>query len=107
MTGIGGDCFALVKPAGSEDVIALNGSGRAPAALSAAEMRAAGHTHMPLFGAPEPITVPGAVDAFCRLSEDHGKLGLDAVLAPSSTMPRRAFPWRRAPPSTGPTTTAT
>jgi gamma-glutamyltranspeptidase/glutathione hydrolase len=30
MTGIGGDCFVLVKPAGSEDVIALNGSGRAP-----------------------------------------------------------------------------
>jgi hypothetical protein len=75
MTGIGGDCFALVKPAGSEDVIALNGSGRAPAALSAAEMRAAGHRHMPLFGAPEPVTVPGAVDAFCRLSEDHGKAG--------------------------------
>jgi gamma-glutamyltranspeptidase/glutathione hydrolase len=42
MTGIGGDCFALVKPAGSEDVIALNGSGRAPAALTAAEIRAPG-----------------------------------------------------------------
>ena len=27
MTGIGGDCFALVKPAGSEEIIALNGSG--------------------------------------------------------------------------------
>lgn len=30
MTGIGGDCFALIKPAGSEEIIALNGSGRAP-----------------------------------------------------------------------------
>ena len=30
MTGIGGDCFALIKPAGSEDILALNGSGRAP-----------------------------------------------------------------------------
>ncbi len=30
MTGIGGDCFVLVKPAGSEDILALNGSGRAP-----------------------------------------------------------------------------
>ena len=35
MTGIGGDCFVLLKPAGSEEVIGLNGSGRAPAALSA------------------------------------------------------------------------
>jgi gamma-glutamyltranspeptidase/glutathione hydrolase len=48
MTGIGGDCFALVKPAGSEEIIALNGSGRAPAALSAEKMRADGHSHMPL-----------------------------------------------------------
>jgi gamma-glutamyltranspeptidase/glutathione hydrolase len=102
MTGLGGDCFALVKPAGSEDVIALNGSGRAPAALSAAEIRATGHTHMPLFGAPEPITIPGAVDAFCRLSEDHGKLGLDAVLAPVihyaeagvPVAPRASFDWQ-------------
>ena len=31
MTGIGGDCFVLVKPAGTEEIIALNGSGRAPA----------------------------------------------------------------------------
>ena len=25
MTGIGGDCFALIKPAGSEDIVAING----------------------------------------------------------------------------------
>ncbi len=43
MTGIGGDCFALVKPAGDERILALNGSGRAPKGLSAAAMRAAGH----------------------------------------------------------------
>ena len=32
MTGIGGDCFALLSRPG-EPVVALNGSGRAPAAL--------------------------------------------------------------------------
>ncbi len=26
------------------------------------------------------VTVPGAVDAWCRLSEDHGKLGIDRLL---------------------------
>jgi gamma-glutamyltranspeptidase / glutathione hydrolase len=36
MTGIGGDCFVLLKPSGEDRVISLNGSGRAPAALSAA-----------------------------------------------------------------------
>ena len=37
---------------------------------------------VPLHGV-EAITLPGAVDAFCRLSDDHGKLGLDALLAPA------------------------
>jgi gamma-glutamyltranspeptidase / glutathione hydrolase len=42
--------FALVKPGGGDEVIALNGSGRAPAGLSAAALRAAGHARMPLHG---------------------------------------------------------
>lgn len=83
MTGIGGDCFVLLKPAGSEEIIALNGSGRAPAALSGADLRARGHDRMPVFGDPAAVTVPGAVDAFCRLAEDHGRLGIDRVLAPA------------------------
>jgi len=29
MTGIGGDCFVLLTPAGEDRVVALNGSGRA------------------------------------------------------------------------------
>jgi gamma-glutamyltranspeptidase / glutathione hydrolase len=100
MTGIGGDCFALIKPAGSEDVLALNGSGRAPGGLSAAELRAAGHTKMPLRGI-HSVTLPGAIDAFCRLHEDHGRLALDRILAPAITYaedgipvaPRVAFDW--------------
>ena len=31
MTGLGGDCFVLMKPAGEDRIVALNGSGRAPA----------------------------------------------------------------------------
>jgi len=82
MTGLGGDCFALVKPAGSQDVHALNGSGRAPAGLDAAALRARGWTRIPDHSA-EAVTIPGAVDAFCTLSEDFGLLGLDQVLAPA------------------------
>jgi len=103
MTGIGGDCFVLVKPAGSEEVIALNGSGRAPAGLDAAHLRAEGHEVMPAYHA-HSVTVPGAIDAFCRLSKDHGKLGLKAVLAPAIHYaqagvvvgPRTSFDWREA-----------
>ena len=48
MTGIGGDSFILLKPPGSEEIVALNGSGRAPRGLNAAELRARGLTAMPI-----------------------------------------------------------
>jgi gamma-glutamyltranspeptidase/glutathione hydrolase len=98
--GIGGDCFVLVKPAGAETVVALNGSGRAPAGLSAAALRARG---MASIGteAIESVTMPGAVDAFAALAERHGRLGLAALLAPAiryaedgvPVAPRVAFDW--------------
>jgi gamma-glutamyltranspeptidase/glutathione hydrolase len=100
MTGLGGDCFALIKPAGSDDIVALNGSGAAPAALDAEALRAAGHTAIPP-AAAAAITLPGAVDAFCRLSDRYGRLGLDRVLAPViacfesglPVAPRAAYDW--------------
>ena len=82
MTGIGGDCFVLFTKPGSDEILGMNGSGRAPAAASAASLRAKGHGKVPTDGVAS-VTVPCAVDAICRLSEDHGKLGLDAVLAPA------------------------
>ncbi len=82
MTGIGGDCFVLIKPAGDERIVALNGSGRGPAGLDAAALRDAGHKTMPEY-TPDAVTIPGAIDAFCTLSQDYGMLGLDAVLAPT------------------------
>ena len=82
MTGLGGDCFVLIKPAGSEDVVALNGSGRSPSALDPEALRADGVTVIEA-GQPASITIPGAVDALCRLSERHGRLGLERSLAPS------------------------
>ncbi|MFZ1470577.1 MAG: gamma-glutamyltransferase family protein [Paracoccaceae bacterium] len=91
MTGIGGDCFVLLKPAGSDDILALNGSGRAPAALSAVRLRAEGHAKMPLRGV-HSVTLPGAVDAFCRLHADHGRMDLDRILAPAITCAEEGVP---------------
>lgn len=82
MTGIGGDCFVLYTPPGSNEIKALNGSGRAPAAASAEALRAAGEATVPTYSA-HAVTVPGAIDAFCHLSETVGKLGLDSLLAPA------------------------
>ncbi|WP_424943415.1 gamma-glutamyltransferase family protein [Aliiroseovarius crassostreae] len=82
MTGLGGDCFVLLSPSGSDDIIALNGSGKSAGALDPNQLRASGHVTMPLHDA-NSVTIPGAVDAFCRLSEDWGRLPLSECLAPA------------------------
>ncbi len=100
MAGLGGDCFALIQPPGDGPIVAMNGSGRAPAGLDAEALRAAGQTAIPLTGA-SPVTVPGAVAAFCRLADDWGRLGLKTVLAPAihyaeagiPVAPRVAYDW--------------
>lgn len=100
MTGIGGDCFALIKPAGSDEMIGLNASGRAPANLDAARLRAGGLSKMP-YNTPDAVTVPGAVDGFAVLAKDWGRLGLAHCLAPAiryadegvPVAPRVAYDW--------------
>ncbi|MCC1494431.1 gamma-glutamyltransferase [Cognatishimia sp. F0-27] len=83
MTGIGGDCFALISPSGkASDVVAVNGSGRAAAGSSAEALRAQGHETIPLHSA-HAVTIPGAMDAFCTMSEKWGKLGIADSLAPA------------------------
>jgi len=100
MTGIGGDCFVLWSDADRTQVHALNGSGRAPAALDASDLRTQGHDTVPVFSA-QAVTIPTAVAAFAHLSETVGKLGLDRLLAPTiayadagiPVAPRAAFDW--------------
>lgn len=81
-TGIGGDCFALISSPDSDRIVALNGSGRAPAGYDADALRAAGHTTVPLNDIAA-VTLPGAIDAICRLSKDWGRIGLASALAPA------------------------
>ncbi len=100
MTGLGGDCFVLFNRAGENQVRALNGSGRAPAASDAEALRARGMRAVPV-NSPDAVTIPGAVDAFCHLAQTEGKLGLDAILQPAiqyaetgvPVAPRVAFDW--------------
>ncbi|WP_299202778.1 gamma-glutamyltransferase family protein [uncultured Tateyamaria sp.] len=101
MTGIGGDCFVLWSDTDG-NMHSLNGSGRAPMTLEAAELRAAGETTVPPYSA-HAVTIPGAIDAFCTLSDRVGRLGLDRILAPAihyaetgvPVAPRVAFDWAK------------
>lgn len=91
-TGIGGDCFALFYEAESKQVTALNGSGRAPAALSPERIRQEGYGDgIPPFH-PHTITVPGACAGWCDLIERHGKLTMGEVLAPAIRLAAEGFP---------------
>ena len=95
-TGIGGDCFALYYEAGTKQVSALNGSGRAPASLSLERLRREGYLNspddeLPPFH-PYTITVPGAAAGWADLIERHGRLSLNRVLAPAIRLAEQGFP---------------
>lgn len=81
MTGIGGDCFVLYSPKGGVPV-ALNGSGRAPAAASLDWYLERGFREIPE-QSPHAVTVPGAVDAWFRLLADHGTREMGELLQPA------------------------
>jgi gamma-glutamyltranspeptidase / glutathione hydrolase len=101
MTGIGGDCFVLYAPA-SGGVVALNGSGRAPAALTVERLIGQGITEIEP-GSAHAVTVPGAVAGWQLLLEAHGTRGLDELLRPAilcaeegfPITPRVAWDWKR------------
>jgi gamma-glutamyltranspeptidase/glutathione hydrolase len=101
-TGIGGDCFCLYAPAGTGQVIGLNGSGRAPAAATidwfeSHQIRAIENT------SAHSVTVPGAVNAWETLLKAHGRKGLDELLRPAiryaeegwPVAPKVSWDWKR------------
>lgn len=89
-TGIGGDCFALISPDGSDRILAYNGSGRAPAAATTDWYREQGFTEIPRLS-PHAVTVPGAVDAWARLLADHGTRPLVELLKPAIELARDGY----------------
>lgn len=91
-TGIGGDCFALFYEGETGQVTALNGSGRAPAALTLDRLRCEGfERELPPYHA-HTVTVPGACAGWCDLIARHGRLSLDRVLAPAIRLAEEGFP---------------
>ncbi len=90
-TGIGGDCFALFFDAKTKQMTALNGSGRAPAALKNEDLLAQGYTEMP-DRSPHAVTVPGAVRGWYDLLQKHGTMTLKDVLAEAIYYAHEGYP---------------
>jgi gamma-glutamyltranspeptidase/glutathione hydrolase len=88
--GLGGDAFALVWEPAEGRLHGYNGSGRAPAGLSIAAVRRAGHDTMPARG-PLPITVPGAVDAWDALLGRFGSRSLAEALTPAAAAAEHGY----------------
>lgn len=91
MNGLGGDAFMLLREGRSGRVLALNGSGRSPAAATPAAMRELGYTQMPDTGV-HSVTVPGAVRAWAEALRRHGTIPLDDALSPAIRYAEHGFP---------------
>jgi gamma-glutamyltranspeptidase/glutathione hydrolase len=89
-TGIGGDCFCLWKQPG-KPVVAINGSGRAPAAATIDWYEQQGIDAIDDSG-PHSVTVPGAVGAWEALLAAHGTKGLDELLQPAIRFAAEGWP---------------
>lgn len=91
-TGLGGDAFSLYFHASASRVFALNGSGRAPAALTLERLAREGLADCLPRLHPYTITVPGACSAWCELARRFGRLPLAETLAPAERLASEGFP---------------
>ncbi|MEL6534638.1 MAG: gamma-glutamyltransferase [Bacteroidota bacterium] len=89
--GIGGDVFAIVWDAETEQLYGFNGSGRSPMSLDIDYFMNKGMDEIPLFG-PLAVSTPGTVDGWFMMHEKFGKLPMTDILAPAIAYGREGFP---------------
>jgi gamma-glutamyltranspeptidase / glutathione hydrolase len=103
--GIGSDAFALVWDPSNRKLHGLNGSGRAPAALTLKLLRGKGYKAMPEKGWL-PVTVPGAPALWRDLHTRFGRLPFASLFEPAINYAENGFrvspivaaAWTRAVP---------
>ena len=90
-SGVGGDLFAIVWNAKSQQLYGLNASGRSPKSLTLDYFKKEGITHIPSRG-PLPVSVPGCVDGWFELHKKFGKISMTEILSPAISYARNGFP---------------
>ena len=88
-SGLGGDTMILAWSAKDRKVFGLNGSGIAPPGASLDKV--ADRPFMPEHGA-QAVTIPGAVDGWCRLLERFGTRPLAKLWEPAAAAARDGYP---------------
>jgi gamma-glutamyltranspeptidase / glutathione hydrolase len=90
MTSVAGDLMAIVWAAGASSPVGLIGAGRSGELATIDAIRSRGLDAIPARGVL-PVTVPGTVEAWGRLLERFGTLGLGAVLEPAAGMAQSGY----------------
>jgi len=89
--GIGGDLFAIVWDAETEQLYGLNSSGPSPKNLTLDYFKEKGMRRIPSYG-PLPVSVPGATAGWFALHEKFGKLEMGEILDPAIQYAENGFP---------------
>jgi gamma-glutamyltranspeptidase/glutathione hydrolase len=87
----GGDLFMLIWEAKTQQLHALNGSGRAPRGMTPELFAARKMNKIPLRG-PLSINVPGAVDGWFEALQRFGSLPTETIFAPAIAFAEDGMP---------------
>ena len=89
--GIGGDLYAIVWDAKTEQLYGLNASGRSPYDLKLKYFKKNGYDKIPAYG-PLPVSVPGAVDGWFEMHGKFGSMDMQEILQPAIDYANNGFP---------------
>ena len=82
MTGVGGDCFAMLSHDGSTKLKALNGSGKSSMRAKGSNLRKNNLTVIEP-NMPDAITIPGAVAAWTTIHKEYGHIPWKDLFQPA------------------------
>ena len=89
-TGIGGDCFSIIKM-NNKKAISINGSGKAPKKANLDYFKSNKIDSIGLLS-PHSVTIPGAVDAWYEMHKKFGKLEFEKLFTTAIYYARDGFP---------------
>ncbi len=89
-TGIGGDCFAIIKM-NNKNALSVNGSGITPKKLNLNYLKKNNIKEIGLLS-PHSVTIPGAVDAWYEMHKKFGKLEFEQLFKTAEYYARDGFP---------------
>jgi len=89
-TGIGGDCFAIIKM-NNKKAISINGSGTNPQKANLEFFKKNKIDKIDLLS-PHSVTIPGAVKAWYEMHKKFGKLDFEQLFIAAENYARQGFP---------------